>query len=171
MRQWTGSALVQILACGLFGAKPFPEPMLAYCRLHFWEQISVKFESEFYHLHLRKSIWNCRLPKWRPFCPGGDELTCRTQVGPMLAPWTLLSGVRYWNSDIEIWELVIHLGFQGWGVSGLPNFVTPEYLPVEGIPIITNVNMILELSNVFQAFLCLFAFFMSPVFTVWLCSR
>ena len=24
--------------------------------------------------HSRKCIWNCRLPKWRPFCPGGDEL-------------------------------------------------------------------------------------------------
>ena len=29
-----------------------------------------KIESEFYHLHSRKCIWNCRLPKWRPFCPG-----------------------------------------------------------------------------------------------------
>ena len=28
MRQWTGSALVQIMACRLFGAKPLPEPML-----------------------------------------------------------------------------------------------------------------------------------------------
>ena len=33
MRQWMGSALVQIMACRLFGAKPSPEPMLAYCRL------------------------------------------------------------------------------------------------------------------------------------------
>ena len=29
MRQWTGSALVQVMACRLFGAKPLPEPMLA----------------------------------------------------------------------------------------------------------------------------------------------
>ena len=28
MRQWTGSALVQVMACRLFGAKPLPEPML-----------------------------------------------------------------------------------------------------------------------------------------------
>ena len=49
-----------------------------------WEQVSVKFELKFYsfafilvifyHLHSRKCIWKCCLSKWRPFCPGGDEL-------------------------------------------------------------------------------------------------
>ena len=33
MRQWTGSALFQLMACRLFGAKPLPEPMLALCQL------------------------------------------------------------------------------------------------------------------------------------------
>ena len=42
MRQRIRSALVQIMACRLFGAKPLPEPVLAYCVLHPWEQISVK---------------------------------------------------------------------------------------------------------------------------------
>ena len=31
MRQWTGSALVQIMACCLIGAKPLSPPMLEYC--------------------------------------------------------------------------------------------------------------------------------------------
>ena len=31
MRRWTGSSLVQIMACRLFGAKPLSEPMLEYC--------------------------------------------------------------------------------------------------------------------------------------------
>ena len=75
MHQWNGSALVQVMACCLFGTKPLPEPMLTYCQLDCWEQISVKLESKFYHFHSRKCIWNCRLPKWRPFCPWGDELT------------------------------------------------------------------------------------------------
>ena len=76
MRQWTGPApaLVQVMACRLFGAKPLPEPMLAFCQLDSWEQISVKFESEFYNFDSRKCIWKCRLPEWLPFCPGGDEL-------------------------------------------------------------------------------------------------
>ena len=36
MRQWMGSmgsALVQIMACHLFGPKPLPKPMLGYCQL------------------------------------------------------------------------------------------------------------------------------------------
>ena len=33
MRQWTGSALIQVMACRLFGAKPLPEPMQSYCQL------------------------------------------------------------------------------------------------------------------------------------------
>ena len=44
MHQWTGSALVQVMACHLFGAKPLPEPMLVYWQLDSWEQISVEFE-------------------------------------------------------------------------------------------------------------------------------
>ena len=74
MHQWTGSSLVQVMACRLFGAKPFPEPMLVYCWLDYWPQVSVKFESEFYHFHSRRYIWKCCLLNWRPFCPGGDEL-------------------------------------------------------------------------------------------------
>ena len=33
MRQWIESALVQIMACRLFGAKPFSKPMLGYRQL------------------------------------------------------------------------------------------------------------------------------------------
>ena len=70
MRQWTGPSSVQVMACRLFGAKPLPEPMMAYCQLDSWEQSSAKFESELYDFHSRKCILTHRLPKWRPFCPG-----------------------------------------------------------------------------------------------------
>ena len=46
MRQWTGSALVQVIARRLFNAKPLPEPMQDYSQLDSWKQISVKFESK-----------------------------------------------------------------------------------------------------------------------------
>ena len=45
MRQGTGSSLVQIMACRLFGAKPLSKPMLGYCQADRQEEISVKFES------------------------------------------------------------------------------------------------------------------------------
>ena len=35
MRQWTGSALVQIMACPLFGVKPLSKPTLGYCQ-YYW---------------------------------------------------------------------------------------------------------------------------------------
>ena len=47
MRQWTGSTLVQVTACRLFGAKPLPEPMLTYCHLDPYEQTSVKLKSKY----------------------------------------------------------------------------------------------------------------------------
>ena len=34
MRQWIGTALVQVMVCRLFGAKPLPEPVLTYCQLY-----------------------------------------------------------------------------------------------------------------------------------------
>ena len=94
MRRWTGLSLVQVMACRLLGAKPLPEPMLIYCQLDSWEQISMKFESQFYHFHSRKFIWKC-LPKWWPFCPGRDELN-----SPCLLQdcWWLL-----WNG----WDILI----------------------------------------------------------------
>ena len=42
IRQWTGSALVHIMACCLFGTKPLTEPMLTYYQLHPLEQNQVK---------------------------------------------------------------------------------------------------------------------------------
>ena len=56
MRQQTESALVQIMACRLFGAKPLPEPLLTYCQLDSQEQTSVKFESQNKTFHSRKCI-------------------------------------------------------------------------------------------------------------------
>ena len=51
VRQWTRSALVHVMACHFFGAKPLQEPMVAYGQLDSYEQISVIFESECYYYH------------------------------------------------------------------------------------------------------------------------
>ena len=49
-------ALLQIMACRLDGGKPLSAPMLAYCQWDAWEQISVKFGSEYYHFHRSKPM-------------------------------------------------------------------------------------------------------------------
>ena len=44
MSLWTGPAMVQVMACRLFGVKPLPEPMPTYCQLGPQEHTSVQFE-------------------------------------------------------------------------------------------------------------------------------
>ena len=70
MRQWTGAALVQVMACRLFGTKPLPEPMLTYCQLDPWEQNSLKFELKYETVHSQKCIWNCHLHNGGHFAQG-----------------------------------------------------------------------------------------------------
>ena len=74
MSKWIGSALVQITACRLFGAKPLSKPMLSNCQLNPWGQTSVKFFIKIQNFSFMKMHLKISFAKWRPFCPGGDEL-------------------------------------------------------------------------------------------------
>ena len=78
MRHWTRSALVQIMACRLFGAKPLPEPMLTF------REIRLKFQNFSYmKMHLKMLC-----AKWRPFFQGGDE-SMRKGLSGSSSPWFL----------------------------------------------------------------------------------
>ena len=57
-RQRTGSTLVQVMACRLFGAKPLPEPMLTHCQLDPEEQTSVEFKSKYKAFHYENAFKN-----------------------------------------------------------------------------------------------------------------
>ena len=70
MRQRTGLALVQIIACRLFGAKLLPEPILTYCQSDTKEQTSVKIESKYITFHSWKYIWKCHLRNGDHFAQG-----------------------------------------------------------------------------------------------------
>ena len=94
IRPWTGPELVQLMACRQLGTKPLPEPMLAYCQLDPWEQNS------------RKCIWNCRLPKWRPCCPGGEELTYEYNI------------LTWWRHQMETFPALLALCTGNSPVSG-----------------------------------------------------
>ena len=80
MRRWIGSALVQIMACRLFGAKPLSKPMMSYCQLDPREQTSMKFQSK-YKTFIHEMHMKITSVKWRPSCPGGDELSSLHQHG------------------------------------------------------------------------------------------
>ena len=51
MRQWTGSSLIQVMACRLIGTKPLPERMLGCCQLEY--QVSLKLNPGFYNFHYK----------------------------------------------------------------------------------------------------------------------
>ena len=71
MRPWIGLAMVEIMACRLFGTKPLSNPMLDYCQLDKLQWILIKIQKfSFTKLHLKISSM-----KWRPCCPGADELS------------------------------------------------------------------------------------------------
>ena len=69
MHQLTGIALIRVMACRLFGAKPLPEPMLAYCQLDPWEQTSVKFESSSFIKILLKMLFASRADELKDKSP------------------------------------------------------------------------------------------------------
>ena len=75
MRQWTGSALIPITACRLFGAKPLSKPILGYCQLDI--QLTTNFRislmkiQNFSFTKMRLKIYSV---KWQTFCPWGNEL-------------------------------------------------------------------------------------------------
>ena len=75
MRQWIGSALVQIMACCLFVAKPLSEPMLDYCQLETWEQNCGEILITIQNFPFTKMLLKIPSAKWWLFCPVGDELT------------------------------------------------------------------------------------------------
>ena len=99
MRQWIGSALVQIMACRLFGAKPWSKLILVYCQLDAKEQTSVKFQSKYKTFHSRKCSWKYLL--WN----GGLVV-----LGEM--SWCL---VPQWNIDVS----------ENWVIIGLDNGLSP----------------------------------------------
>ena len=53
-----GPSLVQIIACRLVGGKPLPEPIMAYCQMDIWEQISVKRLAKYSDHHRRNAFEN-----------------------------------------------------------------------------------------------------------------
>ena len=118
MCRWTRSALVQ--AC-LFGTKSLPEPLLDYCQLNSWEQISMKFESEFYHFHKKKNAFEIVVCQTGSHFVQGDGLINYDQewchMGPLgyieLTHWPL--GKFEWNFRHVIFKQILVI--DGWGIS------------------------------------------------------
>ena len=90
MCQWVRSALVQIMALSLFGAKPLSRLMLGYGHLEPWKQTlqwnsnrNTKFS--FTEMHFKTSA------KRQPFCPGGNDFNI-LPVDIHSLTWLLMAG-------------------------------------------------------------------------------
>ena len=102
MHQWTGSALVQVMACRLFSAQPLPEPILTYYQLDPQEQISVKFKSTHKTFHSRKCIWKCCLWDGCHFVQGDElESPCLSWRGSTLISYSV------WKNDWKFYYMFI----------------------------------------------------------------
>ena len=103
MRQWIGSALVQIIICRPFGAKPLSKPMLVYCQLNPYKQTSVEFWSKYKTFHSRKIHIKISSAKWRPFCPGGgggNKSRCHFHTNTRVVSWSDRSKLMTWDEFI-----------------------------------------------------------------------
>ena len=101
MRQWTGSASVQLVNCRLFGTKPLPELMLIYCQFgwtlrneHQWNTNWKILNFSFMEMPLKISSAKCQ-----PFCPGRDE---RKDIPPDLILHVLFAISRLLISDFRV---------------------------------------------------------------------
>ena len=116
MRNWTGSTLVQVMACRLLGAKPLPEPVVTYCQLDPQEQTSVNFFNRNPNIFIDENTFENAVCNWQPFCFGLKGVHCTIyfmrvqcmyrlpmsfnsvayQTLPCVVNWTLRSKVQ-WN--------------------------------------------------------------------------
>ena len=104
MCQWTGSALVQVMACCLFSTKPLPKPMLVYYQLDPQEQTSVKFESKYkifenafdkamgelkLELQSRNAQFGSKSAIFCPVWPSNWQMTLKNNKAPRLCCFKL----------------------------------------------------------------------------------
>ena len=71
----------------------------------------MKFKLKYEAFHSWKCIWKCPLPKWRPCCPGEDELTSQPTLGcftyDLTQPrWQKLAAVTRLHPPV-IWQSCI----------------------------------------------------------------
>ena len=125
MHQWIRSALLQIMACWLFGAKPLSKPMLGYlvinwhhaCQDHViylplnfllnytdkdkLKSLTILFSLSFYHLKLKCKQYS---PVAARYFQG--ILVLKFNVIISSCSWALASGWRFWcsvaNEDIMV---------------------------------------------------------------------
>ena len=125
--------LVRIMACRLFGDNPLSETRNDYCQLDHKEYISMKYCLKFNSFHWGKSIWNCRLQKWQPYCLVLKVLFCHQHDKHHYCRryftelQTLIQMIYFWNTNLDF---VNWLPFHACALFTVPcNFLTCAAIP------------------------------------------
>ena len=101
MRQWIGPALVQIMACHLFGAKPLSEPIEP-----LWTKFSEILIEIHTFFHLRRCMWKNRLRNDVHFVSGGDESIRGPKLIQLLEPTVRWKKLQiYWDNWWCKWNI------------------------------------------------------------------
>ena len=109
MHHWTGSSLLQLLACCPFGAGSLPKQILTYCQCGSGEQTSVISKIQTFSVKMSSA-------KWQPFCCGLSELMhCSFHLqgsdGHMYQVW--FDNVK----SLKIkYDLAVNMGLRGVGM-------------------------------------------------------
>ena len=74
MHQWIESALVKIMACRLFGAKPLSKPVLSFLWIGHLGTNICEILIKMQNFLFAKKLLKMSSAKWRTFWTGGDEL-------------------------------------------------------------------------------------------------
>ena len=104
------------MACRLDGAKPLSEPMLEYCWLDPWVNLS-EILIEIYTFSFKKMHLKMSSENWRPFCPGLNVLSGLQYEAPQLTfyndNWSSHVPVRcpniQWNLSVTTTSIIKHI--------------------------------------------------------------
>ena len=103
------SALVQIITCRLFGAKPLSKPMLRYCQWDPQEQNSVKTRIKIQDFSFMKMYLKMSSANRRPFCPGEDELSKLKQLWRKWLNESHTSAEIHYKTQTQHNDIVLHI--------------------------------------------------------------
>ena len=125
MRQWIGSALIQIMACRLFGAMPLSEPVLEYCQMGTnFSEIVIRIQT----FSFKKTYMKISSAKWCLFCFGLNVLIQIYISNTLSQNITSRRNRKYqfWHCCIsqDLFEYFVAVDFNPMGIRGSENYIS-----------------------------------------------
>ena len=117
MRQWTGSSLLLVTACRLYGTKPLPKPILCYCQFDYCEHffswnLNQILSFTFKEIHLKMSS-----AKMAAFLSRGKWVNADWCSRAVYASICLEVGViKYTYLSEQVWAFAYQINISQWTI-------------------------------------------------------